>query len=848
MADISIIILKVFLLNLCIFLHSAIGASSSLSSNQQDLKLRDGGGRVERSKGCSNDAKQLKAVPNHADMYGGRLVDLSGPCFATDKPAYCQFKNPHDGVVLANQEAVDISRTRVLCVVPRLLVRDRVILSVSTDNGKTYPYSTNFTIVFPGRMPPLVRNLGRWFFPDATVLSLEWDNTLLTNDRNSLVDIRLIGFKENDGKAIYKPLITLGKDVPASNGEYEFEARNYQCTGQDCFEYEVGLVEVKLQEKFTPTKNKFLSTNRVPLGWFVRNVMKAKYGSDWPSDLCMKWHKSSSRDMKWFGEILKCPCSLAQAIADFGRWQPDKGCNLQKAANPRNCFYHNAAVHCVRSVQPVNGAGNQCCYSAKGYLVFAADTYFGSTADKSHDWGAAPYGKPGHVPILSHWVDDIIPLFSCCQWTNFKSCDYYVQLRGTTDCTEYNPPVPAFVYGQGHIATLRGQKIRVMAPGDYILLKAGTTEVQARFENNLTPTESGKVINNTFTLTSVAIESDGISDRVELRLQKDDTKNIVYIEVLLNGEIKEFKEKSLKWQDFKGVAVINTDLTGKNDNYTVLLTNNIGFQVATVAGTMQLDLMMPTDIIKVTSGIFGNIDGGETLSNGESIDLFDDANKPEDVYNFEKAWKVKNNNLFKDSKTFPTEAIFNPKSLSLRIRSQTYCTISRRTIFDDCEFDYTRTGSEAIAKATQEAGIRRESLIDNLEPIRSCGLLDVPRSKKSSYEYTIGTTTTVTECRSGSLSGNTTYTCVDNLGETQAWSPDVTAKCELETEMEMENSSNSSNTGMIVGIVIAVLVVVAIIIIVVVLVFVRKRRNGNRKDGAPYATDEAVAMKPEDVK
>jgi hypothetical protein len=47
----------------------------------------------------------------------------------------------------------------------------------------------------------------------------------------------------------------------------------------------------------------------------------------------------------------------------------------------------------------------------------------------------------------------------------------------------------------------------------------------------------------------VAIENDGVSDRVELRLHKDDTDNI---EVLLNGEIKLFKEKSLKWQDFKG--------------------------------------------------------------------------------------------------------------------------------------------------------------------------------------------------------------------------------------------------------------------------------------------------------
>ncbi|XP_060564061.1 sushi domain-containing protein 2-like [Ruditapes philippinarum] len=828
MADISIIISKVFLLNLCIFLHSARGASSSLSSNQQDLKLRDDGGRVERSTGCSNDAKQLKAVPNHADMYGGRIVDLSGPCFATDKQAYCQFKNPNDGVVLANQKAVDISRTRVRCVVPRLLVRDRVILSVSTDNGKTYPYSTNFTIVFPGRMPPLVTTKGLWRFTNATVLSLEWDNKLLTNDKNSLVDIRLIGFKENDGKAIYKPLITLGKDVLASTGRYEFEVSNYQCSGQDCFEYEVGLVEVKLQDKFTPTKNKFLSTNRVPLGWFVRNVMKAKYGSDWPSDLCMKWHKSASRDMNWFGEILKCPCSLAQAIADFGRWQPDTGCNLQRAAI---CKYHHAAVHCVRSVQPVNGAGNQCCYSAKGYLVFAADTYFGSTADKSHDWGAAPYGKPGHVPILSHWVDDIIPLFSCCQWTDFKSCDYYVELRGTTDCTAYNPPVPAFVYGQGHIATFRGQKIRVMAPGDYILFKAGTTEVQARFENNPLSTENGKVINNTFKLTSVAIENDGISDRVELRLQREDTDSI---EVLLNGEIKEFKEKSLKWQDFKEIAVINTDLTSNNGNFTVLLTNNIGFQVATVAGTMQLDLMMPTDINKVTSGLFGNIDGGKTLPNGESI---------EDVNNFEKAWKVKNNNFFKDSKTFSSATITDPKPLS--VDSQTVCTVKRRKIFDDCEFDYTRTGSQAIAEATQEAGIRHESLVDNLEPIRSCGLLDVPRSKKSSYEYTIGTTTTVTECKSGSLSGHTTYTCVETSDGTQAWSPDVTAKCEL--EMEMEKSSNSSNIGMIVGIVTAVLVV-AIIVIVGVFLFVRKRRNGNRKDGAPYATDEAVAMKPEDVK
>jgi hypothetical protein len=44
--------------------------------------------------------------------------------------------------------------------------------------------------------------------------------------------------------------------------------------------------------------------------------------------------------------------------------------------------------------------------------------------------------------------------------------------------------------------------------------------------------------------------------------------------------------------------------------------------------------------------------------------------------------------------------------------------LSETTYFVECiiAFFISRTGSEAIAKATQEAGIRRESLIDNLEP------------------------------------------------------------------------------------------------------------------------------------
>ena len=75
--------------------------------------------------------------------------------------------------------------------------------------------------------------------------------------------------------------------------------------------------------------------------------------------------------------------------------------------------------------------------------MFAADTFQGSTADRSHSWGAVPYGKPGYVPAMSHGIHDVIPFFHCCVWTEFGSdCDKYMDLRPTIDCTGYTPPTP----------------------------------------------------------------------------------------------------------------------------------------------------------------------------------------------------------------------------------------------------------------------------------------------------------------------------------------------------------------------------------------------------------------------
>jgi len=102
-------------------------------------------------------------------------------------------------------------------------------------------------------------------------------------------------------------------------------------------------------------------------------------------------------------------------------------------------IYYKPSLFCLSNS---NGAGNQCCYSSSGLLIYAADTFQGSTPDRSHDWGAAPYKVPGYVPTLSHWIDDVVTFYYCCLWNEYGACDNYMDQRPTRDCKDYNPPVP----------------------------------------------------------------------------------------------------------------------------------------------------------------------------------------------------------------------------------------------------------------------------------------------------------------------------------------------------------------------------------------------------------------------
>ncbi|WAR00181.1 SUSD2-like protein, partial [Mya arenaria] len=663
-----------------------------------------------------------------------------------------------------------VSQTKVRCPIPKLYQRGRITLTLQSSSGS---YSTTITIVFPGRIPS-----NEHIETPASKTDMAWYDS----SPSSLTLTWHPEMLSNNSydRGMYSFLTTLGTDIQASQGTYTINPQDHQCVGNLC-QYEIGFLE----------------------------------------------------DMSWLDNLLHCPCSLSQALSDFGRWQPDVGCNLN-SHSPNNCFYHGTAVHCVRAVQPVNGAGNQCCYSSTGLLIYAADTFQGSTPDRGHDWGAAPYRTPGHVPSMSHWLEDVVTFYYCCLWTGYNSCDYYMDQRPTKDCAGYNPPIPVSSYGQGHIGTFSGLKHRMLGPGDYILMQAGNTIIQGRFERNPYPTENDQKINTTVTLTSVAVQDVGTSDRVEIQLCGPEyNRSQKRLNVRVNGDNVWFDSGPMFWQDFKGLAVVNSDHTRNlQSNYTVLLTNGIGFQVAEASNTLQLLISVPHTFANV-SGLFGGLNTSMFMPNGSVTDVM--MMSPQELHTFQVAWSVNDerSSLFE---TFlqANHSLLGPVVLSPtplpNIGSGYFCQQDK-----ECAFDYKMTGSRAIAQSTRDAAARFDALYQNLQPVSSCGLLDVPRSKKSNYGYTVGTTTTITGCRVGELQGTSTYTCTATSNTTQQWTPTVEAVCSISVE--------DADVGLIVGVVVAV-VVVLVIAMVVAVVAIKKRRSQKWKRSAEkHEPEESETMK-----
>ncbi|XP_033742451.1 sushi domain-containing protein 2-like isoform X2 [Pecten maximus] len=771
-----------------------------------------------RDRNLQTDGVPLEMWPSFGGMYGGQTIEMSGSCINPDESISCSFGNSQ--VV---SDGIYINSMKTKCSVPRLLERGRVTVSLRHGNGRVY--SGIITIVSPGRMKDPLHSIDTpgsgWNTTDTATLSMTWDSSLLSEQRNARVTIKLIGYRERGSKAEWVELAVLGSGPNAmNNGRYTFNTRDHRCSGDLC-DVETGVVEVRLDDPTSATSHLFLVSRELPLGWFVNNDMIQRYGNHWPHDKCMLWYNNDRQDMAWLQSLPYCPCNLGQALVDIGRFQTDPGCDMFRGSK---CTYHIGAIHCVRAVKPTPlGSGNQCCYGPDGALRYAADTFQGSTPDRSHAWGAFPYGRTDLVPSMSHWVKDVVTFYYCCLWTNYADCDYYMDQRATRDCTGYSPPRAAAIYGQGHVRTLGNRYYRVYGAGDFILLETMSNDVsiQGRFSRQYQDTSSKQQTSTTLN-SSVFLSSIGVSsgkEIVEIKLDRNSPRRM--LNVLVNNTFQFFDSEPLYMQQFSEMTIVNSPNTAGNinSNFTVILKNGMGVQVVAANGMLNVLVMVPYTMKGQVHGLLGkwNDNGTDDFTSRSTNQIVTSTDNPTFYNQFTYSWSVNDST---DSILPHYVSPKTPSDLTNNVPFPMTPSLMHSVCFTqkDCQFDYQHLNKRAQATQTRMSAEWFAEVQSLVTPVRSCGLLNVPRSTKSNFNYSLGSMVTVTGCRTGQLQGDSAYTCEATSNITQTWSPSVSAVC-------ANIPLDEADIGMIVGIVVAIVVVLAVAVFIAIILRRRSRKD-----------------------
>ncbi|XP_076446883.1 sushi domain-containing protein 2-like [Babylonia areolata] len=795
----------------------------------------------------------VEVWPRHVTMLGGDIIRVSGQCQQPYSTLYCRFHSQEvtEGRVSAGMVG--------WCPVPRLTQRGQVRLEVSADR-QAWRVFTHVVAFPPDHMGRLSDDVAwqPWFQVNPERLTLTWNSTRLTRDTKATVDIVLVQYGEDSDQVWWKDLVKLAEKVP-NTGNFRFEPNSedrYRCR-ENCDDIQLGLVEVRLTEDYleAATDTQYIAMGPLPMAWYVSHVQTERAGEQWYQDYCERWARQDRNDRGWQTELPPCPCSLQQALADWGRWQADVGCSMFHKDS--KCAFNKGAKHCVLSVQPTaQAAGSHCCYDNNNNLMYAADSYEGSTSSKSHYWGAAPFSQPGHVPSWSHWLHDLIPYYHCCRWSHKDYCYLYTQRRPTPDCRFYDPPGAAVVFGDPHVRTFDDEWYHFGGAGDFWLVRSPSLSLQARFlqrqdsavihtENKLLPTF----------MSSLAVRGGTGSDTVTFTLAPPDDLHPRRVDVVVNRQHYFFDTALVMWQDFFGLSIVNNQkyATSADDryhsNFTVLLDSGAGVQVAERHGLLHAVVLLPP--LKrdndgyagqpASKGLLGSWDEKKT-----NEFMTPDGNyvpSSEDEYikykDFALKWAVgERQSLFRFSHPvlsdkFPyTDPITNHLDLALSPSEgevTSTCGTTTNHLHNPCAHDYYATGNRTLALDTRAALEAFESLRRSQKKIWSCGWLDVPLAVKDNINYTAGSTVRVTGCRqapggSGTLHGEPTiYTCVQNETEhLPFWDPyDVNHG--LCTE-EVEDASLALIIGVAAG-----AVVFIVIIVVVIIIIVRKRRSGKER-------------------
>lgn len=714
---------------------------------------------------CCADYNQscFQVSPYSSSMLGGRALKILNLDLLPDDHLICRFKGEIKREGFIDEEA------HAYCVSPLLYETGWIPFEISTD-GINFDRSGEYLSVRHSKADPafqvslvnatLWQNYGTPHM--AGQLKMTWNSSAVGAEE---VNIELWGYREVNRSTVagmsslqaeLSFLYSLGRNL-SNTGVFSFTPE----PKEDFSAWELGNIRITARSEAEGERDvRGLWSGGHVLAWHLEQAFRDD-SSAWAQDKCLQWDAVEMKLPNFLNELIDCPCTLAQARADTGRFHTDYSCDIERGSV---CTYHPGSVHCVRGIQasPSHGSGQQCCYDITGALVLTGDSAGGSTPDRAHDWGSPPYREPPRVPGYSHWLYDVMSFQYCCLWSDH--CHIYFKHRPSSGCQNYQPPLAGVVLGNLHFVTFDGLKYTFNGKGEYHLVSAPDRElsVQAR-------TEQVKLKNSTLVkatrLSSLAMKEKS-SDVVEVRLTDE------HLQVLRNQTILPLSEQ--RWMDLKGVFVF----APCPQNVTVIFSSGVGVEVRSHEGTMVAAVLLPAEFYNRTQGLLGlmNSDPSDDLMTplGEVISA--DATA-EEIFIFGAGWNIsKTSSLFTYDTEYLVDSYYLAPSHDTAFVPAYYlperpgdplvadmlliCTGEGAQF---CKYDTLITGSLAAGNSTLRAFQCYQTLMEALQPVVSCGWLPPPRNgKKNGTRYLQGDTVSFT-CNEGYiLYSSTERTCMED--------------------------------------------------------------------------------------
>ncbi|XP_077730643.1 sushi domain-containing protein 2 isoform X1 [Canis aureus] len=702
----------------------------------------------------------LEVSPYSGSMMGGKDFQVQ----------HLTWFIPTDGVICRFKESIQTlgyvdSSGHVHCVSPLLYETGHIPFTLSMDNGRSFPRSGTWLAVHPSKVSETEKSqlenetLWQYYGTAGTTdnLTVTWEPSALPTRS---VTIELWGYEETgkpysgEWTAKWSYLYSLATSIPNS-GFFTFTPKpappNFQ-------RWEVGALRIISSRYYAGEKDvQALWSNEHALAWHLGEDFRADPKA-WARAQCLAWEQLEDQLPNFLEELPDCPCTLAQARADSGRFHTDYGCDIERGSV---CTYHPGAVHCVRSVQasPRFASGQQCCYTEAGSLLLTADSTGGSTPDRGHDWGAPPFRTPPRVPGLSHWLYDVVSFYHCCLWA--PECSRYMRRRPSSDCRSYRPSRLASAFGDPHFITFDGASFSFNGRGEYVLLEAELTNlrVQGRAQPRTTP--EGPQDRGTG-LTAVAVQ-EGNSDVVEVRL----AGGAGVLQVLLNQEVLSFTEQS--WMDLKGMFLS----VAAGDSVSIMLSSGAGLEVSVQGPFLSVTVLLPEKFLTHTQGLLGTLnddptddfvlrDGNVLPPKASSRELFrfgaDWAVRNTSSLLTYDSWFLVNNFLYQPKHDYTFQPLFPEETTPNPSQAAEAAKLCGDNYF--CIFDVMATGSLSVGNATRMAHQWHQHRAQSLQPVTSCGwLAPPPNGRKEGTRYLSGSTVYF-HCDSGySLVGAEVSTC-----------------------------------------------------------------------------------------